>query len=288
MNYGKEFIKIYNNEFLKQKKDFKDYLKENFDSDYSYTTLSDNYLRKLSTLKKTQYNKDNFITNCREDFWFRYLKYHNNAAINIVNSEIQDRFNENLTRTSSKIKDFKIFINALAKYSLLMDFEDVFREKQDEIREAFKKHDLSSVFKIKKKSNAEYLLSYFEKKEEKSITDQKKESKSETLTTPKLLENPFTNNEKFILMNILLNNIGNEEIKITTYEIPLILKLSSGAYHKEPLHTKKDTLHEKTNKGIQYYAKSSQKKILKKLILKMDKFDCPNFKEHLEFTLLKI
>ena len=276
MNYGEQFVEIYNNEFLKLKKDLIDYLEDNFNSDYTFTTIFDKFLIKLDNLQRDQYEKDNILMGCYEDFWFRYLTYSKNAAINIVNNNIFDRFSKNLELKSCKITDYNEFTNSLAKLCLYQDFEKVFRNSQNQIEAGFQNQDVSKIFKIKKQTNAEYLLSCFEKKNETLIKEIPKTDFKENV-----LINPFTKDEKILLMYYLLEYERFQDKKLSIYNLTLILKLSSGGFEDEMLVKKKDTLYEKINNGINHYALCNRKAKLKALLDKIKKFDLDAFEQYL-------
>jgi hypothetical protein len=276
MNYGEQFVEIYNDEFLKLKKDLIDYLEGHFNSDFSFSALFDNFLKELSKLLKTQSSKDELLMICRIDFFYRYIGYTKNAAVNTINKDIYKKYINNLELESSKIKDYEEFTISLAKLTLYEDFKYVFKKYKNQIENGFEKQDVSKILKIKKQTNAEYLLYYFDPKKEPLIKDDLKTDFEENL-----FKNPFTKDEKVLLMFYLLNYERLEEKKLSIYELTLVLKLTSGGFEGEKLVKERGTLYDKINKGLNHYAVCNRKSILKVLLKKIKKFNVGKFEEYL-------
>ncbi|ARV14809.1 hypothetical protein [Polaribacter sp. SA4-12] len=289
MNYGEKVLEIYNKEFLILKKDFIKFLKNNFESEETFPIIIDKYLSKLYKLQEAQYSKDRLLTVCSDDFWFRYNNYNKNAVKNTINKNVLARFKKNLSRNSPAILEYPNFIEALAKLSIANDFEKRIRTDIDEIEIALDNKDVSKVFKVKKKENAEYLVEYSKpylkpKKELETINTPKKENKSITPI------NPFSKDEKFILIHYMLSHERTKTKKLSTYEITLILKITNECFSNKDLVKKKDTDYEKLHKGYNYYTKTSKEKkeLMEELIEKVNQYSFTMFTEYLSSELHKL
>ena len=289
MNYGEKVLEIYNNEFLQLKKDFIKYLKSNFDTDETFPIIFDKYLIKLYSLQEAQYSKDSLLMDCWEEFWFRYNKYNKNAVKNIIDKNILAKFKENLSRNSATIMEYPDFIEALAKLSISKDFERRIRNDFDKIEIALANKDISTILKVKKHENAEYLVDYSKpyeksKKESGIINIPKKDNNS------KRPNNPFTKDEKFILIHYMLCHERTKTKKLSTYEITLILKITNDCFAKKELVKKKDTDYEKLHKGYAYYSRTSKEKkeLMKLLIDKVSLYPFIMFEEYLSSELHKL
>lgn len=282
MNYGEEFLKVYNNEFLSLKKDFIKNLIHNFEADETFVIIFDKYVTKLYRIQEEQYSKDSILIDCWEEFWFRYSKYKKNALKNIINKNILEKYNKNQLNKFATIWTYSDFIVALARLSVAKDFEKRIKKDIEEIEIAFDNKDVSEVLKVKKQENAEYLIEY-SKPFVKPQTKEKNKNIPKEQNEQIEFSNPFSKDEKFILLHYMLNHERKMDKKLSTYEVALILKITSGCFSNKDLVKKRDTDYEKLHKGYKYYSKTSNKKkeLMKILITKIRKFSFIAFEEYL-------
>lgn len=282
MNYGKEFIKKYNQLFIELKKDYIEYLKNNFNSDYRFSVISDNYVRKLNELKKSKYDKESFLTESYEDFYFRYYKFSKNSAKKSIDDIVYQNYDEKKDRI--QIEDFNGFIYSLAKYALIEDFKKRLKDDYDQNELGFEKKDISKILKVKKQKDAEFLVHYAEynKKEQTKTKD------SQNRLKRNIYDNPFNKDEKILLMHFLLKHEKIQEDKLSNYEITLILKLSSGGFENEKLIRVRDTTYDKILNGINHYAIQHRKITFQTLLTKLEKFECSKFKQFLNNEFYKL
>lgn len=289
MNYGEEFLKVYNNEFLSLKKDFIKNLIHNFEADETFVIIFDKYVTKLYGIQEEQYSKDSILIDCWEEFWFRYNKYKKNALKNIINRNILEKYNKNQLNKFATISTYSDFIVALAKLSVAKDFERRIRKDREEIEMAFINKDVSKILKVKKQENAEYLIDYskpFVKPQTKETNKNIPEEQSKQIE----LTNPFSKDEKFILLHYMFRHERTMVKKLSTYEITLILKITNECFSNKDLVKKRDTDYEKLHKGYKYYSKTSneKKELMKILISKIEKFYFAAFEEYLLSELHKL
>jgi hypothetical protein len=231
MNYGEIFIETYNNSFINLKKDYKKFLKDNFEADETFPIIFDRYVSKLYDLQHAQYSKDNLLIKCWEEFLYRYHKYNKNAARNIINKNILQIFEKNKSNHSSKITDFSNFVDSLAKLSIAKDFEHRIKDDIKDIEKALLSKNISAILKVEKQVNAEYLVDYSLPKKEINL----KPKKSILLD----------NNQKMIILHVLKNYYKDNKDNDTDTEYFKIISLCSDAL------TEKDFNSAKTN-NIKY------------------------------------
>jgi hypothetical protein len=244
MNYGEIFIETYNNSFINLKKDYKKFLKDNFEAEETFPIIFDRYVSKLDDLQHAQCSKDNLLIKCWEEFLYRYHKYKKNAAINIINKNILQIFEKNKLNHSSKITDFSNFVDSLAKLSIAKDFEHRIKKDIKDIEKALLSKNISAILKVEKQVNAEYLVDYLLPKKEINLKSKK--------------SIPLDNNQKMIILHVLKNYYkDNKEIDTDT-EYFKIIQLCSDAF------TEKDFNSANTNnikyKYFLYGANNSDKK----------------------------
>lgn len=289
MNYGEKYIEIYNKEFLILKKNVFEFLNDNFESDETFPIIFDKYLTKLYEIQEEQSSKDNILWDCWEEFWFRYSKYNKNAAKNIIDKNILEKYKKKQLKKNATNWAYSDFIDALAKLSVAKDFEKRIRKDFDEIELAFHNKDLSTVLKVKKQFNAEYLIHC-----SKPFAKTKKEYKNENVLQKQdkqiEFDNPFTKDEKFILLHYMLSHERTMVKKLSTYEITLILKITNECFSNKDLVKKKDTDYEKLHKGYKYYSKTpkDKKELMTELITKVRRYPFIAFEEYLLSELYKL
>jgi hypothetical protein len=287
MNYGEEFIETYNNSFINLKKDYKKFLKDNFEADETFPIIFERYVSKLYDLQHAQYSKDNLLIKCWEEFLYRFHKYNKNAARNIIDKNILQIFEKNKSNHSSKITDFSNFVDSLAKLSIAKDFEHRIKDDIKDIEKAFLSKNISAILKVEKQVSAEYLVSHARpiEKFKKEVTNlPKKENKSKTPN------NPFTMDEKFILIHYMLKHERVKTTNLSTYEITLILKITNDCFANKKIEKKKDTDYEKLHKGYKYYSKTliEKKELMSMLIEKVNQYSFTAFTQYLSSELHKL
>ena len=287
MNYGENFINIYNKEFIKIKLEFLKYLEGNFTADETFPGIFDGFLNKLYDLQKTYYNQDSFLMESWEDFWFRYSKYNNNAAKNIIDKIILEKFNKNISSNSrSKIKDYPVFLELLAHLSIYKDFERLIRDNYDKIEEGFKKKKVEDFLKVKKQKNEEYLVHYFIPKKNNKILENIKiddfKGKTNDAVKNTYPMNPFDDDQKFIIINALLHCLRSEDFKISNIEVLLILKITSSSLINSPIEKSVATDYKKITQGINFSKKDNRTKrnqltVLREMCLKLNLTEISRF-----------
>lgn len=283
MNYGEFFLENYNNQFIRHKKKFLNYIEESYNSPQTFDALFNDYDNKLyHEIKKIEDILDwRLVSDCYHDFNCRYHSYRKNPTIEVVNKEIFDRFERNSKNLEIK---FEIFCDYGATYFLINDFKKFLKNKKQSIKNAFEIEFTNGLLKLNKNKHGEYVLN----PEILPIVNKNKFKQIELDSD--LYTNPFNDDEKFIITHFFIDLISKNRDVISKYEEIVIIKLIADIYVNKSFTKKKDTFYEKYTKGINYSTKSSRfkKKQLEDIISKSKEFDIPKFIQYLESKLYKM
>lgn len=283
MNYGEFFLESYNNKFLERKKDFVNYLEENYDSHETYDELYIEYIGKLHEHIKEIEDIIcwRLIEDCYSKFNARYLTCRKKPMVNVVQNKI---FDEYKTYNKNPEIDFNSFCNYASTIFLIRDFESLLKREKNKIKTAFEIESTKGLLKLKKNNFGEYLLNpeILPKAIEKNIKQKELDSNK--------YNNPFNIDEKFIITNFFIDIVSKNRDVLSRYEEIIIIKLIADIYVNKSFNKQKDTFYEKYVKGINYTTKNNlfKKKQLEGIIQKSKKFDIPKFIQYLESELNKM
>lgn len=299
MNYGKEFIKLYNNELS----GFKKVIIKRIEKDYGSPEMANDLYSRYANEMRGEMNeiekndnkgrKETSMTGISLGYMNKSYKF--NRIENIVNRDIYSYFMDH--EQHSQYKDFNHFLESYSKYLVLLNYNRFLSENlrlfcsfidKEKARDFFNiksvKDDLNVLILSKEVSESEnnIPLERAVEKDEIKIADinLKKEN----------YDNPFTEEEKFILMHYLFKYERSQEKKLSVYELTLILKISCGVFTGKRLEKVKDTVYEKYHKGYGYYSVSKKEKRNKLNILidKCEAYELKVFSQYLYNQLSKI
>jgi hypothetical protein len=263
MNYGKEFIKKYNDYLEKYCGDYvlkynkSDNSNKNFSrifSDIEHNLYDE--LHNLASRKKAQsfFNTgDSLLRKHKND-------YKKDITITIIENEIELFFEKN--KDHSDFKNFNDFIDAFAKYLALYNMQEYIRTERDLLERLFEKDGHESFFYIRKKNNE---LNSFH-----PVTINKSEKKINFLTD-------LSSNEKMIILHVLFHHNVNNESNIPPTEYFRILSLCSSGLEEKDFY-EANTNKTKFNyfrKGVNVSGKFiiEKKKMIDKIIDKLHDLD---------------
>jgi hypothetical protein len=221
MNYGENFIELYNKDFSTYKKEIiarieKDYGTPEIEEDL-YATYKNEILRKINEIRKNDKSSSltSFSLGCMNK------KYKFNRIENIVNRDIYNYFQSKHQYTN--YKNFKHFIQLFSKYLVLHNYSSYLKENHKDFHTFLKKEKIKDFFKIKSIKNDLNILVLNNKKEiQKKSTD----------SISKRIE--LEDNEKSILLNILFYHLNDNLGKgIPTTEKYRLLILCSSVLKEE-------------------------------------------------------
>lgn len=300
MDYGKEFIKLYNEELSA----FKKVITERIEKDYGSPEMANDLYSKYNSEIQRRINdleekdkigmKESSLTG--KSLGYIYTKdYKFNRVENIINRDVYQYFLSN--GECSQYKNFSHFIQCFSKTLTLKSYRSFLNENRKffyYLLDEEKVNDFFNIKYIKDDLNvltiSENHLETFENKENftSQEVDKKAETKNAKLNKEKH-DNPFTEEEKFILMHYLFKHERTQENKLSVYELTLILKISCEVFTEKRLEKIKDTVYEKYHKGYIYYGGSDREKKnrLKILIEKCKAFKLNNFAEYLSHEMFK-
>ncbi|MGJ8743815.1 hypothetical protein [Polaribacter sp.] len=217
MNYGKEFIELYNKDFSTFKKEILARIKEDHDSpkmeEELYATYKNEIHGKMNEIREND-NKDekssSLIGYCIASM---NKKYKVDRIQNIINLDIYNYFQN--YKQYTQYKDFKHFLQLYSKFLVLHNYGSFLDKNSQDFCTQLRKEKIKAFFNIKYIKDDLNILVLNNKKE------LQKESKE---LVSKLIE--LEDNEKSILLNILffhLNDSLGKDIPITEKYRLLIL-----------------------------------------------------------------
>ncbi|CAM1346375.1 hypothetical protein [Tenacibaculum crassostreae] len=297
MNYGKEFIKLYNEELSAFKKVIIKRIEKDYGSPEVSNDLYSKYVNEMRREKNEIEKNDNkgrketSITGISLGYMNKQYKF--NRIENIVNRDIYNYFMDHAQ--NSQYKDFNHFLECYSKYLVLLNYS-LFLSENLRLFCSFIDEEKARVFfniKYVKNDLNVLVLSKEAVGSKKSIPSEeadKKVEKNNAKLNKEAYDNPFTEEEKFILIRYLFEYERTQEKKLSVYELTLILKISCDVFTGKKLEKVKDTVYEKYHKGYIYYGGSDREKKnrLKILIEKCKAFKLNNFAEYLNHEMFKM
>ena len=260
-----------------------------------YSNYSSEIQRSINDLKKNDNKgvKKTSLTSMSIGY-VNDKEYKSNRIENIINRDIYQCFLSN--GECSQYKDFIHFIQCFSKFLALKNYGSFLRENSKLFCSLLDEEKVDGFFNIKYiKNDLNVLILNKEvleransiplervvKKDEIKVTDIKLNKEN--------YDNPFTEEEKFILMHYLFKHERLQEKKLSVYELTLILKISCDVFTSKKLEKIKDTVYEKYHNGYAYYSVSDREKKsrLKILIEKCKGFKLDKFAEYLNHEMFK-
>jgi hypothetical protein len=217
MNYGKDFIELYNKYFSVFKKEIIARIKEDYDSpemeEDLYLTYKNEIQEKINEIRKNDSKGDKTSSLTGYCLGFMNKKYKADRIQNIVNLDIYNCFQSNKQYT--QYKDFNHFLELYSKFLVLHNYSSFLNKNYQDFCTQIRKKKIDDFFKIKYIKDDLNILVLNNKKE------LQKESKE---LVSNLIE--LEDNEKSILLSILffyLNDSLSEGIPKTEKYRLLIL-----------------------------------------------------------------
>ncbi|WP_299676394.1 hypothetical protein [uncultured Tenacibaculum sp.] len=298
MNYGKEYIKLCNKELSAFKREIIERIEKDYGSPETandlYTKYSSEIQQRINDVRENDKkgNKESSISGISQGY-ISSKQYKFDRVENIINRDIYQYFLKH--SEYSKYKDFEHFIECFSKLSNLLHFSSFLSKHRKLFCFLIDQEKVNDFFNIKyiKDDLNQLTLSKENIVIEQNFSDQKIIEKTEIKnveTKNQNNNNPFTEDEKFILIHYLFKHERSQNKKLSTYELTLILKISCSAFTNKKLEKIKDTTYEKYHKGYDYYKipKKEKKEKLNTLIEKCEKFELKFFSQYLYNQLSKI
>ncbi|WP_299711002.1 hypothetical protein [uncultured Tenacibaculum sp.] len=299
MNYGKEYIKLHNKELSAFKKEIierieKDYGSPEIANDL-YTRYRSEIQQRINDIRENDNkgNKESSISGISQGYMSN-KQYKFDRVENIINRDVYQYFLKH--SQYSQYKDFGHFIKCFSKLSILLYYSSYLSDHRKLLCYLIDKEKAKDFFNIKyikddlnqltlSKENIAIIEQNFSNKK----VIEKTEIKNVAIKNQDN-NNPFTEDEKFILIHYLFKHERSQNKKLSTYELTLILKISCGVFANRKLDKIKDTIYEKYHKGYDYYSipKKEKKEKLNALIEKCEKFELKFFSQYLYNQLSKI
>lgn len=214
MNYGRDFIELYNKDFSAFKKKIIARIKEDYNSPIMEEDLFSIYKneiqKKINEIRKNDKKGEVSSSLTGISLGFMNKKYKFDRIQNIVNKDIYNCFQD--YKQYSNYKDFDHFLQVFSKFLVLHNYSAFLRENYKDFYSFLSKKKVDFFFNIKYIKNDLNILFLNNKKELQKISKETDISKIIGLE----------DNEKSILLNILIFHL-DKEIPITEKYRLLIL-----------------------------------------------------------------
>ncbi|WP_075344544.1 hypothetical protein [Tenacibaculum agarivorans] len=299
MNYGKEYIKLHNKELSA----FKKIITKRIEKDYSSPEIADDLFTRYNSEIQQRINdirendkkgyKESSISGISQGYIMN-KQYKFDRVENIINRDVYQYFLKNAEY--SQYKNFNHFIEYFSELSVLLTYKSFLHQNRKLFCLLLDKEKIKDFFNIRYVKDDLNILTL--SKENIAIIEQNFQTeKVNHETKVKITEaknqnhnNPFTEDEKFILIHYLFKHERSQDRKLSTYELTLILKISCSVFANKKLDKIKDTPYEKYHKGYDYYKipKKEKKEKLNILIEKCETFELKIFSQYLYNQLSKI
>jgi DNA-binding ferritin-like protein (Dps family) len=254
MNYGREFIKKYN-DYLKKCCDeypLRFNKKDNSNKTFSrlFTDIDLNIYNELRALVSRENAQDFF--NSSDSLLRKHKKdYEKDITITIIENEIQQYFEKN--KNQSDFLNFTDFLDGFTQYKAMYDMEEYIRDNKERLEKLYEKSGINNFFKIKIRKNE---LNFLE-------DDSKNKKSSEGLIIKTNVDNNNNNNrvpsillnddEKLLLLHILFNCSKKPSYDLNEVEFLSILRITKDVHDGKNINERYDTPYKKIKKGLYYY-----------------------------------
>lgn len=226
MNYGEKFVESFNKEFEEISICIKEKFENYYDTNYSFRkvelTILD-YLRgKREAIEESIGLNQEVFDKCHNHLnWFT-ANYTSDVSISLINDEVKEEFSRHVKKETESINYFK-FIDVFSKWEAVRRLNNFLYDNKDELSQKFKSKrigDFLSVVKTKRELHSLQNL----KKPKKEI-----EGASYDLTQ----------NEKMILLHVLMHRFVKEDCKNKSTQYFRILSLTSGCLIEDDVNNAK-------------------------------------------------
>jgi hypothetical protein len=215
MNYGKEFVKIYNKKIESILNHFFDTFEDNYNNNFSFRKIEKIIANQFESDIKTLQENNSFreiIDNAIEYYRSSNCFYENEIAISLINNEIKkDIFDKK--QKDLDIESYSEFIVSMAKIMPYRDFFRSFYDNTQHVLNGYEKKDIRTTLKLIKAKNEIHIL---------KISAIKKETNSR-----KELITNLTINEKMIILHVLIHHYVDNTKRIPSTIYFRILSLCS-------------------------------------------------------------
>ncbi|APG66321.1 hypothetical protein LPB136_13475 [Tenacibaculum todarodis] len=214
MNYGEKFVQIYNENIERIIKtaitEFKDYYETNNSFKKAERRVAEPLISEIRSFQeKVGFNCDIFQTS-HEYLQHQRANYNYDITISIVNDEIKKEvFDKN--KENCEITSYSDYIVYFAKRESIRDYFNYIFNNRDEINKKFKSKKMDEAFLFISNKREIHAFKGFDKKEKL-----KKESSF-----------GLTQNEKMILLHVLLHKMNNSGLYNLSREYFRVLALCS-------------------------------------------------------------
>ena len=253
MNYGKDFIELYNKYFSVFKKEIIARIKEDHDSPEMEKDLHRTYKNeiqgKINEIRKNDSKGEKSSSLTGISLGYMNKEYKSDRIENIVNRDIYNYFQSNQQYT--QYKDFNHFIQLYSKFLVLHNYSSFLTENYEDFYTFLKKEKIKDFFKTKYIENDLNIL----------VLDKEKTNTNEKLLLEKSLTT-LTSKEKMILLHVLFHQFKDSGLYNLSMEYFRVLALCSDCLKEGDIynaHTN-NTLFNYFNKGIGLSTKTKKSK----------------------------
>lgn len=207
MNYGEEFIKLYNKEFLTFRKEISERIKTNYGSAVDDGDLIKDLSNYLYNKSQKIVEKDNKgeVSSSLSGLCLGLMskKYKFDRIKNIININFYNLFKEK--QKYSNYADFNEFLQLFSKFYVYENYHTFLKNKREEFIKLLNKENIDSFFIIRKNQDGLNELDAYFGNTKRQLKNQQIDSISNKIE--------LDDTEKSILLNILFFHFMKDDMK---------------------------------------------------------------------------
>ncbi|WP_442265802.1 hypothetical protein ACSIGC_16115 [Tenacibaculum sp. ZS6-P6] len=273
MNYGEQFVEIYNKKFasicLNAKTQFESYYNTNYSFVKVEKVLIKQLVEEIDKLLKSNNLEREIYETCDRIIRGSRNHYTSEVTLSLINDEIYEIFDQFTSKSKEKV-NYEEFIYVFANRKAIYDYFSFLEKNKEELTKIFDNQKIGNFFNVVKANNELYKLNDL-KKEPQKKDSQKIDPKNKVIQKKKVSVYHLTQNEKMILLHVLLHEFKDSGLHSLSTEYFRVLSLTSECLTEQDVQ-KANTNHTKYNyfyKGVNASDKPSfEKSIMIDEILK--------------------
>ncbi|MFY7669781.1 hypothetical protein ACOSP6_01700 [Tenacibaculum sp. MEBiC06402] len=219
MNYGEQFIEIYNSKFasicVNAKAQFESYYTTNYTFIKAEKLNTQPLVEEVELISSSIKTDRSIFESCKRTLEGFRNHYTSEVTISLINDEVKNTFNNFLKDNSKKI-EYQEFISAFAKRQAIYDYFSFLDKNNKELTKMFNAEKIGDFLNVVKTSRELHTLNNLKKELKKKELKKKEDSVYH-----------LTQNEKMILLHVLLHEFKDSGLHSLSTEYFRILALTS-------------------------------------------------------------
>ncbi|MCD8406405.1 hypothetical protein LNI96_00485 [Tenacibaculum dicentrarchi] len=226
MNYGEEFVKLFNDKFKEILSEstiqFESYYSTNYSFRKAKELIEEPLLKEMELIIKSLNNRSEIFEKSHKFLNNYRYNYISDITISLINDEVKEGFILQKKQDNLKI-NYLDYLILFSEWEVIRRYFIFIRNNDKELNKKFLSRNIGDFLTIVKKKNELHTLANI--KEIKKQVDIRKESMY-----------ALTQNEKMILLHVLLHRFVKENYKKPSPEYFRVLSLVSGILEEKDIN----------------------------------------------------